>query len=143
MCTPTQGKGNLPQTWYSAVTTSSLRTVRVLAEAPRVPGEGILTTEIDLERLIGERRRNTTFQNAKERTLPRIPFALELSETALTRSFASRPFVPSEEGERNQRCEEILTIQAKGLEKRLAHTHARSAVVGISRRPGILPWPCW
>lgn len=103
----------------------------VLAEAPRFQG-GILTTEIDLERLIGERRRNTTFQNAKERILPRIPFALELSETTLTRSFASRPFVPSEEGERNQRCEEILTIQAKGLEKRLAHTHARSAVVGIS-----------
>ena len=53
-------------------------------------------------------------------------------ETALTRSFASRPFVPSEEGERNQRCEEILTIQAMGLKKRLAHTHAKSAVVGIS-----------
>ncbi len=31
-----------------------------------------------------------------------------------------------------KRCEEILTIQAMGLKKRLAHTHAKSAVVGIS-----------
>ena len=30
------------------------------------------------------------------------------------------------------RCEEILTIQAMGLKKRLAHTGAKSAVVGIS-----------
>ena len=30
------------------------------------------------------------------------------------------------------RCEEILTIQAMGLKKRLAHAHAKSAVVGIS-----------
>ena len=34
--------------------------------------------------------------------------------------------------ERNLRCEEILTIQAMGLKKRLAHAHAKSAVVGIS-----------
>ncbi len=30
------------------------------------------------------------------------------------------------------RCEEILSIQALGLKKRLAHTHAQTAVVGIS-----------
>ena len=40
--------------------------------------------------------------------------------------------MPGEEGERARRCEEILTIQAMGLKKRLAHTHAKSAVVGIS-----------
>ena len=34
--------------------------------------------------------------------------------------------------DRTRRCEEILTIQAMGLKKRLAHTHCRHAVVGIS-----------
>ena len=29
-------------------------------------------------------------------------------------------------------CDEILNIQAKGLKKRLEHTHCKSAVIGIS-----------
>ena len=33
---------------------------------------------------------------------------------------------------RNERCEEILTIQAMGLKKRLAHTGCTHAVIGIS-----------
>ena len=50
----------------------------------------------------------------------------------LTRTFPKKPFVPSDEKARVQRCEEILTIQAMGLKKRLAHTNSRTAVVGIS-----------
>ncbi len=93
---------------------------------------GTIYTEIDIKRLDSERRKNTTFQPAKERTLIRVPFALEQEETLLSRSFPSRPFVPGDVKERKERCEEILTIQAMGLKKRLAHTHAQSAVVGIS-----------
>ena len=36
------------------------------------------------------------------------------------------------EEEREKRCDEILTIQAMGLKKRLEHTHSQSAVIGIS-----------
>ena len=93
---------------------------------------GIIYTEIDVKRLLSERRKNTTFQTAKERKLFRVPFDIEITETQLTRIFASRPFVPSAKEERAKRCEEILTIQAMGLKKRLSHTHAKSAVVGIS-----------
>ena len=85
-----------------------------------------------MKRLDSERRKNTTFQPAKDRTLIRVPFSLNQEETSLSRSFPSRPFVPGDVKERNERCEEILTIQAMGLKKRLAHTHAKSAVVGIS-----------
>ena len=42
------------------------------------------------------------------------------------------PFVPADERARSKRCEEILTIQAMGLKKRLAHTKSKTAVVGIS-----------
>ncbi len=93
---------------------------------------GAIYSEIDVSRLAGERRRNTTFKSAQERTLPRISFEVELTQTELTRKIASRPFVPDEETERAKRCEEILTIQAMGLKKRLSHTQAQSAVVGIS-----------
>lgn len=93
---------------------------------------GVVYSEIDVKRIVSERRKNTTFQTEKERTLIRVPFSVKIEETVLTRNFASRPFVPSQETERAKRCEEILTIQAMGLKKRLAHTHAKSAVVGIS-----------
>lgn len=103
----------------------------ILAESKRFKN-GIIYSEIDVNRLMSERRKNTTFKTAKERTLTRVPFDIEITETELTRVFPSRPFVPSENRERAKRCEEILTIQAMGLKKRLEHTHAKCAVVGIS-----------
>ena len=103
----------------------------ILAESKRFKN-GIIYSEIDVNRLMSERRKNTTFKTAKERTLTRVPFDIEIIETELTRVFPSRPFVPSENRERAKRCEEILTIQAMGLKKRLEHTHAKCAVVGIS-----------
>jgi len=98
----------------------------VLKESSRYVNE-IIYSELDLQR-----RKNTTFQPLDEETLVRVPFTVEETKTFLTRTFPKKPFVPSDEQTRAQRCEEILTIQAMGLKKRLAHTNARTAVVGIS-----------
>ena len=103
----------------------------VLKESSRYVNE-IVYSELDLQRITGERRKNTTFQLLDEETLVRVPFTIEETKTFLTRTFPKKPFVPSDEQTRAQRCEEILTIQAMGLKKRLAHTNARTAVVGIS-----------
>lgn len=103
----------------------------VLKESSRYVNE-IIYSELDLQRITGERRKNTTFQPLDEETLVRVPFTIEETKTFLTRTFPKKPFVPSDEQTRAQRCEEILTIQAMGLKKRLAHTNARTAVVGIS-----------
>ena len=103
----------------------------ILRESSRYVNE-IVYSEIDLRRITGERRKNTTFQPLDEETLVRVPFTIEETKTFLTRTFPKKPFVPSDEQTRAQRCEEILTIQAMGLKKRLAHTNARTAVVGIS-----------
>lgn len=103
----------------------------ILSESKRFVNETIYT-EIDVNRILSERRKNTTFLTSKERKLMRIPFDIKIEDTCLTRFITSRPFVPSVMAERERRCEEILTIQAMGLKKRLAHAHAKSAVVGIS-----------
>nr|WP_294493984.1 NAD(+) synthase [uncultured Mediterraneibacter sp.] len=103
----------------------------VLKEADRYHNE-IIYSELDIQRSVSERRKNTTFKIQSERTLIRVPFQLRQERTELTRVFPKKPFVPADEGERARRCEEILTIQAVGLKKRLAHTHAKTAVVGIS-----------
>ncbi len=103
----------------------------VLKESGRFRNE-IVYTEFDINRIVSERRKNTTFQTSDKRRLYRVPFYLEETKTSLTRTFPKKPFVPQDERVRAQRCEEILTIQAMGLKKRLVHTHAQTAVVGIS-----------
>lgn len=42
------------------------------------------------------------------------------------------PFVPQDVQTREKRCEEILSIQSMGLKKRMEHTNAKTAVIGIS-----------
>ena len=103
----------------------------ILKQSKRYHNE-IIYSELDIQRIISERRKNTTFKTAVGQTLIRIPFHINNEETVLTRTFPKRPFVPADERARAQRCEEILTIQAMGLKKRLAHTNSRTAVVGIS-----------
>ena len=50
----------------------------------------------------------------------------------MTRFVDPAPFVPGNKADREKRCEEIFMIQAMGLKKRLEHTNAATAVVGIS-----------
>ncbi len=103
----------------------------ILAESPRFVN-GTLLSEIDVNRLAAERRRISTYPAADRDDYLTLPFSLDLTKTGLTRAFPSAPFVPSDKKLRAKRCEEILTIQAMGLKKRLLHTRAKSAVIGIS-----------
>lgn len=103
----------------------------VLAESATFENE-INVATIDVQRLASERRRMSTFPAAESKEYREISFALVEEETKLARFFDADPFVPSNADQLSDRCEEILNIQALGLKKRLAHTHAESAVVGIS-----------
>ncbi|HCT92073.1 MAG TPA: NAD(+) synthase [Lachnospiraceae bacterium] len=103
----------------------------LLAEAERFCNQTI-STELDIQRLAGERRRMTTYPVQDGAGYRLTGFSLKLMETSLTRDIDPKPFVPDDQGERDKRCDEILNIQAMGLKKRLAHTHCQSAVIGIS-----------
>lgn len=104
----------------------------ILLKAGKRFENGVIYSEIDIKRLLFERRKNTTFQSQEKKNGMRIPFYIETEETFLSRKFSSRPFVPDKDHDRIKRCEEILQIQTMGLKRRLAHTRARRAVVGIS-----------
>ncbi len=94
---------------------------------------GITYADIDVERIINERRRMTTFITSSDDSgYLRIPFEMNLVDTKLERAFYCMPFVPSDKTNRDKICEKILNIQAMGLKKRLEHTDCRSAVIGIS-----------
>ena len=103
----------------------------MLAEARRFHNETVCT-ELDVDRLVSERRRMTTYPAQKDSGYRRISFSLRMEDTVLTRFVDPQPFVPSDKRNRELRCDEILNIQAMGLKKRLEHTHCRSAVIGIS-----------
>ncbi len=100
----------------------------------KVIGIGI-ATELDIDRLTAERRRMSTFcveKNPDAADYTMVEFSLEPKDTELTRYVDPRPFVPADHGDRNRRCNEILTIQAMGLKKRIEHTYCAHPVVGIS-----------
>lgn len=103
----------------------------ILKEAKRFCNQ-IIYSELDIQRIVRERRQNTTFRMCGQHLLTLVPFDVKVEKTELTRRCSKYPFVPPNELLRANRCEEILTIQAMGLKKRLAHTHAKNAVVGIS-----------
>ena len=102
----------------------------VLAE--RRFADGLTVSEVDVARIAFERRRITTFPPARQERMDWSEFSLEPVETSLTRPIGTNPFVPDDSGDRDRRCREILHIAALGLKKRLAHTGAKSAVVGLS-----------
>jgi NAD+ synthase (glutamine-hydrolysing) len=100
--------------------------------------EQLVTADIDVERIRSERRKNTTFASNKVATTaglvcPTVSTSQDIVERGaeIERSFDPHPFVPKGKA-LDERCEEIFAIQVSGLAQRLVHTHAQTAVVGIS-----------
>lgn len=92
---------------------------------------GLIVSEIDVDRLCHGRRCMYGFPPAETVEIPAL-FALEPTTTTLTRHISPTPFIPEGSAERKERCDEILLLSALGLKKRLEHTGARCAVVGLS-----------
>lgn len=103
----------------------------ILAESPLFKNSRIVT-ELDIQRLRADRRKQTTFSVGGREGYEEVLFHLEERETKLTRFIDPAPFVPSDERRKAQRCEEIFSIQAMGLKKRLKHTGCKNVTVGIS-----------
>ena len=103
----------------------------VLAQTKRFKN-GVAVADLDLQRLVNERRRMNTFYVHQEAGYEVVSFRLKEYDLELDRYYERTPFVPSSKNDRDARCEEILSIQAMGLKKRLAHTGCKNAVIGIS-----------
>lgn len=93
----------------------------------------LVISQIDVEKLRGERRLNTTFANFAND----VDAALVDAHSVATRDFEllrhinPYPFIPSS-GDMEHNCEDILSIQVAGLAKRLVHTGCKTVVLGIS-----------
>jgi len=104
---------------------------KCLAESKRFVPETI-TADIDVQRIFAERRKLTTFDVYRDEDYETVGFTLKEEKTRLERKVDPMPFVPADNAEKDRRCEEILTIQALGLKKRLEHVNGKCAVLGLS-----------
>ena len=109
---------------------------QLIAENGTLLGEkrfenGLLLSEIDVQKLCYERRRTQAFGDAEEKK-NYCGFTLAPVTTKLTRYIAPKPFVPEGKEDRDARCREILLIASLGLKQRMEHTGAKTAVVGLS-----------
>lgn len=99
--------------------------------------EQMVISEIDTERLLTERRHNTTFSDnlrmvdSNNRIDIQCQTVTPTYDFELTRWINPHPFVPRGHA-LNERCEEIFAIQTEALAKRIVHTNAHNIVLGIS-----------
>ena len=103
----------------------------VLAESTTMEPD-LLVSELDVRHLITERTRQSTHCFSQPEQLLELPLDFPIESTSITRTIDPHPFVPANTAGRQSRCEEILSIQATGLAKRLDHTQAKTALVGLS-----------
>ncbi|WPL18645.1 Glutamine-dependent NAD(+) synthetase [Thiorhodovibrio winogradskyi] len=114
---------------------------QLLAESERfAPGEQMILADIDLDLLIAERRRRTSFADAaateveRLRGLRRIGFTPELpgGDLGLKRRIERFPFVPADSRARDADCYETYNIQVQALTKRLTAAGIEQLVIGVS-----------
>ncbi|NMA64651.1 MAG: NAD(+) synthase [Clostridiaceae bacterium] len=95
----------------------------------------IILADIDVDKLKYRRIKQGTMHKQNEIAFRTVFFDWS-KDTSLKegpiRKINKHPFVPEEKEKRNERCKEILSIQASGLEKRIRHTRSEKLVIGIS-----------
>lgn len=94
----------------------------------------IVMGEIDLDRLVAERRLATSFkQEPAVDSYRRVLFDhVPAVHETVARRVAKHPFVPEEGSQRNERCHEIFNLQVAGLAVRMTRASARRLVIGVS-----------
>lgn len=112
-------------------------------EETRFQEQILIYADVDIEKLMNERRKSNSFMGDIDAGTYRI-LSLEFPKTperdglapqpapALKRQVDAYPFVPGKKEERDVRCREIFTIQLTGLAQRLIKTGTRKALIGIS-----------
>ncbi len=104
---------------------------KLLAESELFRNQ-MIVTEVDLQKLTAERRKQNTFcYDNQDLWLCDFSFA-SVEETTLTRHIPKNPFIPEEPAKRLARCAEILQMQAVGLMRRMKAIGCKSAVLGLS-----------
>ena len=100
-----------------------------------VMSSGFVISEIDIDRCMNDRHR---YNSDSWADVPDVIKVILNGENRMKdyqiwpKKVNPYPFVPSDKNNRKNRCMEILSLQAKGLEQRLISTGIKNVVLGIS-----------
>ncbi|HIR49594.1 MAG TPA: NAD(+) synthase [Candidatus Faecimonas gallistercoris] len=106
----------------------------MLAENRRFEIESnIITADIDVLKLANDRIKNRSYMHMVDDIEYNI-IKVDVFDTILElqRDYKEYPFVPSDQFERNRRCEEIIEIQSSALARRLIQLGNPKCVIGMS-----------
>lgn len=104
-----------------------------LAEGKRFQFDNTLTIgDVDVEKLLHDRMKNTSFHTNQLEPVRKIHCSIPATNQPIRRTYAKYPFVPSNPNKRNERSNEILTIQSCALARRLKHTGSKKCILGVS-----------
>ncbi len=104
-----------------------------LAEGKRFQFDNTLTIgDVDVEKLLHDRMKNTSFHTDQLEPVRKIHCSISATNQPIRRTYAKYPFVPSNPNKRNERANEILTIQSCALARRLKHTGSKKCILGVS-----------
>src|SRR3989344_7978671 len=110
----------------------------LLSESERFKREGeIVISEIDIERLQHDRNKTTTFGESVHESLLKgfriVTLPVKVKPLAgFYRTHDPHPFIPQDPLKRDERSNEIFSIQVAGLAKRLEFAKIHKAVIGVS-----------
>jgi NAD+ synthase (glutamine-hydrolysing) len=116
----------------------------MLAESERfATGEQVILADLDLDRIVADRASTSSYGDSigdhrrRLSRLRRIAFDLGVEGLSgeavpLRRRVERFPYVPSDPASRNARCDEVYSIQVRGLETRLQATGIDKIVIGVS-----------
>ena len=104
-----------------------------LAEGKRFQFDNTLTiADVDVEKLLHDRMKNTSFHTNQLEPVRKIHCSIPTTNQPIRRTYAKYPFVPNNPNKRNERANEILTIQSCALARRLKHTGSKKCILGVS-----------
>ena len=124
--------------WGESTSSAAYQGYCAIAECGEIIGESehlttaphYSLTEIDVEKIAKVRKGESCFAQPAAANEIHIPQASNQS-SSLTRKFSAQPFIP-QDYTMEEYCNEVFNIQAIALAKRIAHTCARTCVIGIS-----------
>jgi NAD+ synthase (glutamine-hydrolysing) len=111
----------------------------MIAESKRFSfDEQLVVSDIDLQKLNADRLKHSAFaDNAANLKIAKNMQVIDIDipkyqHKKLLRKIQSLPFVPPQIEDRDERCNEIFSIQIGGLAKRILHTNLQRVIIGIS-----------
>jgi NAD+ synthase (glutamine-hydrolysing) len=113
---------------------------QLLAGSERFADEAhLVCADVDLQRLVHERLRQTSFGQSAARHADRLQAFRRVAVAGpaampgpLQRAVERYPYVPADRSRRDERCHEVYAIQVQGLTQRLRASGIGKVVIGVS-----------